>query len=296
MAWFKKRCNVGFHKFGNKCVKVRRKERESGNSNTSLECKVDGTSKYCGKDKSLRPMIARAGGKTQLADKIISKMKNHKIYDEPFVGGGAVFLKKPKAEKSFINDKDKDVIAVFKTFKGGVGFQHCNMTPSKQKFDKIKNKKTKSPCDVAYLNKLSFGAGGTNYGGEKKYHHKSKTVGIKYQNAHINDYKDKLKNTNVTSQDFKETMKKADSKETVHFLDPPYFGADSMYKEKGVTPKEVCDFAKKMKGQVIITYNNVPEVRKNCSKGFEVSKISSRYTLGAESNNKQSKELLIIKP
>jgi len=203
-----------------------------------------------------------------------------------------VFLKKPLAKKNYINDKDKDVIAVYKSFKNKVGFQKCDMTPSRNKFNKIKNKTKKSACDVAYLNKLSFGSNGTNYGGEKKYHHKSKTVGVKYQNTHKDDYKEKLKNTQITSQDFKQVMKKADSKKTVHFLDPPYFGADKMYKERGVTPKEVCDTAKKMKGQVIITYNNHPEVRKAC-KGLKMQKISSRYTLGANSNNTKSKELLI---
>jgi len=89
-------------------------------------------------------------------------------------------------------------------------------------------------------------------------------------------------------------MKKADSKKTVHFLDPPYYEQDSMYKERGVTPKDVCDMARKMKGQVIITYNDHPEVRKSC-RGMKQRKISSRYTLSSNSNNKKSKELLIIK-
>ena len=279
-------------------------------SDTSLECKVDGTSKYCGKDKPLRPMIARAGGKSQLANKIISKMKPHESYNEPFLGGGAVFLKKPLAKKNYINDKDKDVVAVFKTFKNGVGFQKCDMTPSKKKFDKIKNKKDKSACDVVYLNKLSFGSSGTTFALGENMHKKkdpsykkrwghivnNKNAGIGYQKAHIDDYKEKLKNTTIMATDFKKAVEATKNiKDSVTFMDPPYYGADKMYKERGVTPKEVCDVAKQMKGQVIITYNDVPEVRKHCSKGFKVEKISSRFILQADSNNKKSKELLIIK-
>lgn len=223
-------------------------------------------------------------------------MKDHEVYNEPFVGGGAVFLKKPLAKKNYINDKDTDVIAVYKAFKNKVGFQKCDMTPSKTQFDRIKEKSNKSACDVAYLNKLSFGASGTSYGGEKKYHHKSKDVGITYQKAHKEDYKEKLKNTTITSQDFRKAIAKTKNiKSGVTFMDPPYFGSDKMYKERGVTPQEVCDVAKKMKGQVLITYNDVPEVRKSC-KGLRMEKISSRYTLGSDSNNKKSKELLIIKP
>lgn len=259
--------------------------------NTSLECKADGTSKYCGTDKPLKPIIARAGGKTQLANRIIKEMKPHKVYDEPFLGGGAVFLRKPKAEKNYINDKDKDVIAVFKTFKNKVGFEKCNMMPSKARFDRIKNKIKKSACDVAYLNKLSFGSNNKHYA-ESKVTRKTKDLGISYQNNHTEDYKEKMDNTTITSQDFKQTMKKSDSTKTVHFLDPPYFGSDKMYKERGVTPKEVCDTAKKMKGQVIITYNDVPEVRNSC-KSLHIKKISSRYALNNKDGIKNSKELLI---
>lgn len=270
-------------------------------------CKLDGLSFCKHSDKPLKPIIARAGGKSQLAEKIISKMKPHRIYDEPFLGGGSVFLKKPLAQKNYINDKDKDVIVVFKAFKDKVGFQKCDMTPSKRRFDKIKHKSRKSPCDVAYLNKLSFGSNGTTFALGSNMHKKlkdksykkrwghiigNKKVGISYQKAHKDDYKEKLKNATITSQDFRKVMKKADSSRTTHFLDPPYYGQDSMYKEKGVTPKEVCDTAKHMKGQVIITYNDHKEVRKAC-KGLKMHKISSRYTLGADSNNKKSKELLI---
>lgn len=56
-------------------------------------CKLDGKSFCKHNDKPLRPIIARAGGKSQLADKIISKMKPHRVYDEPFIGGGQFFLK-----------------------------------------------------------------------------------------------------------------------------------------------------------------------------------------------------------
>lgn len=256
------------------------------------ECKLDGK-KFCKKgDKPLKPIIARAGGKTQLAPKIMARAPPHKVYVEPFVGGGAVYLKKPLADKNIINDKDKDVIAVFKTFKGGVGFSRCNMTPSKSKFDRIKAKKNKGPCDIAYLNKLSFGAGGTSFGGKKKYHKKSKDVGVKYQNAHKEDYKEKLKNTTVLNQDFSSVMKKYDSAQTFHYLDPPYVGSDKVYKERGVTPEQVCTVARKMRGKVMISYNDHPAVRRAC-KGLRFSKVETRYTLSANTNNKKAKEVLI---
>lgn len=122
---------------------------------------------------------------------------------------------------------------------------------------------------------------------------KRKDYGIKYQQAHKDDYKEKLKNTTILNKDFESVMKKYDSKDTFHYLDPPYVGTEKVYKEnKNISPERVCNVAKKMKGDVMISYNSHPQVRKAC-KGLKISKIDTRYTLSADSNNKKSNELLI---
>lgn len=45
----------------------------------------------------MRTPITYYGGKQRMADTIISMMPAHKLYCEPFFGGGAVFFRKPKA-------------------------------------------------------------------------------------------------------------------------------------------------------------------------------------------------------
>ena len=45
-----------------------------------------------------------------MADTIISMMPAHKIYCEPFFGGGAVFFRKPKAGIEVINDHNDILI------------------------------------------------------------------------------------------------------------------------------------------------------------------------------------------
>lgn len=45
----------------------------------------------------MRTSITYYGGKQRMADTIISMMPAHKLYCEPFFGGGAVFFRKPKA-------------------------------------------------------------------------------------------------------------------------------------------------------------------------------------------------------
>ena len=58
----------------------------------------------------MRTPITYYGGKQHLAAKIISMMPAHKIYCEPFFGGGAVFFAKPKAGIEVINDTNEMLI------------------------------------------------------------------------------------------------------------------------------------------------------------------------------------------
>lgn len=220
-----------------------------------------------------------------------------------------MFLNKPKAKENIINDKDKDVIKTFKSFKNSNGFDKCDMKGSKNKFNRIKNKSNKSACDLAYISKWSFGSNlnSKRYvldGNSKKkqkqygnrYRPKDKTFGIKYQKAHKDDYKEKLKNTKVLSEDYKKVIKKyGNKKSSFVYADPPYVGTEKVYKEhEGVTPEDVCKIAKSIEGKMLISYNDVPRVRHACrGKGMYIKKVQTNYTLGANSNSKSAKELLI---
>ena len=58
----------------------------------------------------MRTPITYYGGKQRLASTILSMMPKHKIYCEPFFGGGAVYFQKPKAGIEVINDKNDMLI------------------------------------------------------------------------------------------------------------------------------------------------------------------------------------------
>ncbi len=49
------------------------------------------------------------GGKQQLAPAIVSIIPAHKIYVEPFVGGGAVFFAKTASAVEVINDINSEL-------------------------------------------------------------------------------------------------------------------------------------------------------------------------------------------
>ncbi len=57
------------------------------------------------------------GGKQKLAETILSMIPKHRIYCEPFFGGGAVFFAKPPAELEVINDTNGELINFYKVLK-----------------------------------------------------------------------------------------------------------------------------------------------------------------------------------
>lgn len=58
----------------------------------------------------MRPPFAYYGGKTNLADRIVSLLPEHTHYVEPFAGSLAVLLAKPRSKMETVNDLDQDLV------------------------------------------------------------------------------------------------------------------------------------------------------------------------------------------
>lgn len=233
----------------------------------------------------MKPVTCRPGGKTKLVKKLVPKIPPHETYVEPFFGTGAIFFNKERVKREIINDIDKELMTLHKKIQR-MKTLTCDLKGNREKFNRLVNKKKKTPCETLYVTKNSFGCQGTSFG--------SKIKGEQNFDKQI----ERLKGAEIHNEDFRKTLKRTRSKDSFAYLDPPYDEKCNYGKEicdTPVTPEEVAKATKSFPGKTMISYNDTPRVRK-AFKGFKVQKVDSRWAINNKiSMKKQMKKELVIR-
>lgn len=99
----------------------------------------------------MRPPFAYYGGKTLLAEWIVSQMPDHDAYVEPFAGSLAVLLAKPRVRWEAINDLDGDVVAFWRALRDMPEELErvCTLTPYARSELKAAYEPTEDPLEQA---------------------------------------------------------------------------------------------------------------------------------------------------
>jgi len=236
------------------------------------------------------PMVARVGGKTKLKKTLREHVPPHDTYVEPFVGGGTLYWDKPLVKKNVINDADPALAKFYKDVKTepAANIKSCHLPTNKKEFEVAKDQRNPDgtfddSCEYLRVVKRSYGGKGESFNmppqenrpNAKKFKSTSRITKIK-SNADM--YKEKLGKTTVTNDDFCTVMKKHDSKDTFHYLDPPYWDTHHQYDLPKVNPKDVAKCASEMKGDVLVSYDNHPDVKK-AFKGWKAEKHKTKYEM-----------------
>ena len=216
----------------------------------------------------LKSPLCWPGGKSKLVNELKKRIPPHKIYVEPFAGGAQLFFSKEPSEVNVISDVDPELIAFYRKLSRYSQPLACDMKPDREKFEKIKAKKNKTVCDYLYLNKNSFSCNMNTISPNrllKKCKGDFINCNIKILAHKIDEVKDFLRRAEIESRDFREVLRKYDSPETFFYVDPPYVGPNKkecLYRKYcEVTPREVAEAVKNLKGKVLVSYDDHADVR-----------------------------------
>lgn len=184
-----------------------------------------------------RPVLRYHGGKWKLAKWIISHFPAHRVYVEPFGGGGSVLIQKPRSYAEVYNDRWDTVVNVFRVLRDPV--KACELerllrlTPyARTEFEASYFEASDNDIERARKTVLrsfcGFGSASTNgdfVTGFRANSNKSGTTPAHdWVNwpAEIQFFVARLRGVVIENKDAAEVIRQQDSPRTLHYLDPPY--------------------------------------------------------------------------
>lgn len=212
--------------------------------------------------------ITYYGGKQRIAGEILSMIPSHKIYCEPYFGGGAVFFRKPKAGIEVINDHDNNLINFYLCVQNHFGeLQRLidNTLHSEAMYyyakdiwnGRVEVSDIEKAWAVWMITNGSFN--GSMYGGWKWCNGTSGShSGIYLKNKRSEftlKLRDRLEHVQISCREAIQVIQGRDSVDTFFYLDPPYPGSNQQH-YSGYTHKdfyELLQLLSVIKGKFILS-------------------------------------------
>jgi DNA adenine methylase len=197
-----------------------------------------------------RTPISYYGGKQGMQKKILPLIPKHRVYVEPFFGGGTIFFAKGPSYLEVINDINDNVVNFFevmqKDFDRLKVEVQCSMMSEAQHKKALKIYKNPADWDPLerawafwYVTNFSFAnkpGGGWKFDAGTANSHAGRQV--KRRRDQFKYYKDRLSEVQISCRDAIRVINDRDSEDTFFYLDPPYPCSDQGH-YKGYTEKDL---------------------------------------------------------
>lgn len=187
----------------------------------------------------LKTPISYYGGKQKLVTKILPLIEKnkHRLYCEPFIGGGAIFFSKPPSEVECINDTNKELINFYHILQNrfvelermvkvtlhsrGLHDDAHVVYNKPHLFDEVKRAWAVWVLSTQSFSSIMDGS----WGFDKKEGTTTRKITNK-RNEFSEQYAIRLQNVQLECADALYIIKSRDTAETVFYCDPPYYNSD----------------------------------------------------------------------
>lgn len=187
-----------------------------------------------------RPVVRWFGGKWLLAPWIVSQFPAHRVYVEPFGGGGSVLLRKPRAYAEVYNDLDAEIVNLFRVLRDEgqaarliellrlTPFARAEWEASYEEADDLVERARRLVVRAF----MGYGANGHNVDASTGFRGSSNHTGRATVAVEWRGYPDalalaieRLRGVVIEHRDAGVVMDRHDSVHTLHYVDPPYVWA-----------------------------------------------------------------------
>lgn len=224
-----------------------------------------------------RPILRYHGGKWMLAPWIISHFPEHRVYVEPFGGAGSVLLRKPRAYAEIWNDLDGELNNLFEVVrnKGEALTRAVYLTPFSRTDFKLSFMPTANKVEQARrtIVRSMMGFGSNSHAKNTGFRTNSNRSGTTPAHDWANYPEsmartvERLRGVILENRDGIEVMAQHDSKDTLHYVDPPYVastrgvGNDYRYEMTDLDHAKLSEFLHSVKGMVVLSGYDSPLYR-----------------------------------
>jgi DNA adenine methylase len=181
-----------------------------------------------------RPALRYHGSKWRLAPWIISHFPEHRIYVEPFGGGAAVLLRKPRSWAEVYNDIDGEVVNVFQVLRDQPAklLEGLRLTPFARAEFELAYEQASDPLERARRTFVRSFMGHSSASTTKTHKTGFRANSYGSHGPAARDWRNlpdsldaivaRLRGVVIENREGLEVMRNADGPETLHYIDPPY--------------------------------------------------------------------------
>lgn len=246
------------------------------------------------------------GGKRWLAEAISDRLRAmpHRLYAEPFLGMGGVFLRRGwRSQAEVVNDINRDVVNLFRCLQ-----RHfvplCDMLrwqiTSRDEFERLAAANADALTDLEravrflYLQRAGFGGRvrnpsfGTSTTGSARFD-VTKLVPL------LQEVHERLAGVVIERLGWTTFIERYDRLHTLFYLDPPYAGSETAYGAGVFSPADfeaLATLLATIRGRFLLSINDTREMRKVFG-GFAIEVVETHYSVNPATAKERRRELLI---
>lgn len=252
------------------------------------------------KEQSL-PIVPWIGGKRRLAKHILPLFPAHTCYVEPFCGAAALYFLKTPSKTEVINDINGELVNLYRVVKHHLEEfirQFKWALVSRQIYKWLQDTPEETLTDIQraarfyYLQKQAFGGKvadhtfGTSTTSAPRFN--LLRIEEELSMAHL-----RLSRTLIEHLDWHQCIERYDRPHTLFYCDPPYWRTEGYGVEFGLENYDhMADLARRIKGKMIISVNDIPEMRQAFN-GLNMQSVHISYNLKVTGKPSPKKELVI---